>query len=121
MLEKWFIDSDLLCYYKPSCGVLILYSNRFGVVTISYMTLGLEVLENFSLREKSLQIQISDFSIANEIFFASCPQIISHLAPFLLSTPTRGDMGSGRGAKSDSTPKRAILGRFCQKVAFLLV
>ena len=89
MLEKWFIDSDLLCYYKPSCGVLILYSNRFGVVTISYMTLGLEVLENFSLREKSLQIQISDFSIANEIFFASCPQIISHLAPFLLSTPTR--------------------------------
>jgi len=60
MLEKWFIDLDLLCYYKPSCGVLILYSNRFGVVTISYMTLGLEVLENFSLREKSLQIQISD-------------------------------------------------------------
>ena len=68
MLEKWFIDSDLLCYYKPSCGVLILYSNRFGVVTISYMTLGLEVLENFSLREKSLQIQISDFSIAKDKF-----------------------------------------------------
>ena len=54
-------------------------------------------------------------------FFASCPLIISHLAPFLLSTPTRGDMGSGRGAKSDRPPKRAILGRFCQKVAFLLV
>ena len=71
MLEKWFIDLDLLCYYKPSCGVLILYSNRFGVVTISYMTLGLEVLENFSLREKSLQIQISYFSIANEKFLAS--------------------------------------------------
>ena len=68
MLEKWFIDLDLLCYYKPSCGVLILYSNRFGVVTISYMTLGLEVLENFSLREKSLQIQISDFSIAKDKF-----------------------------------------------------
>ena len=68
MLEKWFIDLDLLCYYKPSCGVLILYSNRFGVVTISYMTLGLEVLENFSLREKSLQIQISDFSIAKHKF-----------------------------------------------------
>ena len=121
MLEKWFIDLDLLCYYKPSCGVLILYSNRFGVVTISYMTLGLEVLENFSLREKSLQIQISDFSIANGKFFASCPLIISHLAPSLLSTPTRGDMGSGRGPKSGPTPKRAILGRFCQKVAFLLV
>ena len=85
------------------------------------MTLGLEVLENFSLREKSLQIQISDFSIAKENFFASCPLIISHLAPFLLSTPTRGDMGSGRIPKSECTPKRAILGCFCQKVAFLFV
>ena len=75
MLEKWFIDLDLLCYYKPSCGVLILYSNRFGVVTISYMTLGLEVLENFSLREKSLQIQISDFSIANDNFLHLAPKL----------------------------------------------
>ena len=54
-------------------------------------------------------------------FFASCPLIISHLAPFLLSTPTRGDMGSGRIPKSGPTPKRVILGCFCQKVAFILV
>ena len=73
MLEKWFIDLDLLCYYKPSCGVLILYSNRFGVVTISYMTLGLEVLENFSLREKSLQIQLQmkNFLPPNYITFGA--------------------------------------------------
>ena len=54
-------------------------------------------------------------------FFASCLLIISHLAPFLLSTPARGDMGSGRGPKSECTPKRAILGRFCQKAASFLV
>ena len=54
-------------------------------------------------------------------FFASCLLIISHLATFLLSTPARGDMGSGRGPKSECTPKRAILGRFCQKAAFFSI
>ena len=71
--------------------------------------------------KKTPFLPVSRFFALVTQFFASCPLIISHLAPFLLLTPTRGDMGSGRGPKSECTPKRAILGCFCQKVAFYLV
>ena len=108
MLEKWFIDLDLLCYYKPSCVVLILYSNRFGVVTISYMTLGLEVLENFSLREKSLQIQKSDF------FCILPPKYITFGTLFAFNTyPWR--YGKWSHSKKWAYPKTGHFGTFLSK------